>query len=782
MEYTSSMSDLYKASVVEREFLKYLENDSIKVVSFDIFDTLMFRTVQTHNQVFEEVGKNKLLQNIFSHPSTFVQYRISAEKKALKQCAYGEEITLDAIYNNFNLNDKLRTKIQQLELNCENKVLVPNYQLDRWIKLAYDAGKEVVLISDMYLSCNQIYDIALRKLENYSLISKIFISSEYNCRKSTGHLYYKVKEQCKLQFKELLHIGDNIQSDIKIANGLGINTIYYNMSDETQLSLRYEHIYIKKPIDDGHHIRKLASIINPYSDELSTFYYNMGAVFFAPILWEFSHYLYELTKKHKLNQLNFLMREGAVFSKYFNMLYPEIETKLIYASRESTFLPSLDESNIDSLNFNLYKEFTLKNFYDSYHLPITNNTIKKYQDISCKEASFIEIENRNLLEIFIEDTNNRKNEVTANINKQKRYFKKYLKDLGIKKQSAIIDSGGGGTVICRIYDILSKTHKPKLGVLLFEHSDGYNNLVGKNVIPFFPTSNKTIDAINKIWRTCHFIEILLNGPYHTTASYTQVHNEILPILSESNCNINTIEQVFNAFTKGVDTFFTIASNYKITPNTFNYEELALILGRIIDLPTPEEVNRLGNLEYDEGRGSRKKWHITDDCQIDTAKDIGIEKLHKEFLANTKFQQNKLFWIQGLISKIDPNYLPSFYKLTYNPNHEIANSIIKNLQPNLTNTFIYGAGEIFLELLPYLVELKINIDGVIDSRAESQSYEVGGYNINSLSKALSGKNDINIIVANALSVDEIVSKILTYTTANNIKIKSLITYQNTQATM
>lgn len=782
MACTNGMNDLYETSVLERQFFQYLKDDNIKVVSFDIFDTLVFRTVQTHNQVFEEVGKNKLLQNIFSHPSTFVQYRVSAERKALKQCAYGEEITLDMIYNNFNLNGKLKTKIQQLELNSENKVLVPNYQLDRWIKLAYEAGKEVVLISDMYLSCNQIYDIALRKLENYSLISKIFISSEYNCRKSTGHLYYKVKEQCRLEFNELLHIGDNIQSDIKIANGLGINTLYYNISNETLLSLRYEHLYIKKPIDNGHHIRKFSSIINPYNDELSKFYYNIGALFFAPVLWEFSHYLYELTKKHKLTQLNFLMREGVVFRKYFNMLYPEIETKLIYASRESTFLPLLNESNISSLNFNLYKEFTLKNFYDSYHLPITNNTIKKYQDTGCKEASCIEIENSNLLQIVIEDINNRQDEIQININKQKTYLTKYLKDLGIKKQSAIIDSGGGGTVICRIYDIISNNYKPKLGVLLFEHSDGYNNLVGKNVIPFFPTYHKTIDAINKIWRTCHFIEILLNGPYHTTASYTQVNNEILPILSESNCNRDTIEQIFNAFTKGIDTFFKLASNYKIKPNTFDYGELALILGRLIDLPTPEEVNYLGNLEYDEGRGSREKWHITDDCQIQIAKDIGIEKLHKEFLANTKFQQNNLFWIQGLISKIDPNYLPSFYKLTYNLNHEIVNSIIKNLNQNLTNTFIYGAGEIFFELLPYLVDLQINIDGVIDSRAETQSYEVEGYHVNSLSKALSGRNDINIIVANVLSVDEIVSKILTYTKANNIKIKSLITYQNMDVTV
>jgi predicted HAD superfamily hydrolase len=776
MEKVNISNSLYQTSFIEQQFLEYLENDTIKVVSFDIFDTLVFRTVQTHNQVFEEVGKNKLLKSIFSHPSTFVQYRQSAEKKALQHCSYGCEITFDDIYNNFNLSNKLKNKIQQIELNCENKVLVPNYHLDRWIKLAYEAGKEVILISDMYLSYNQIYDIALCKLSNYSLVSKVFVSSEYNCRKSTGHLYYKVQDYYKIEFKELLHIGDNIQSDNKIANGLGINTIYYNIPDEEQLSLKYEHLYLKKPLYDGNHLRKLSSIINPYSDELSKFYYNLGALFFAPILWEFSHYLYGLTKKHKLVQLNFLMREGAIFSKYFKMLYPEIETNLIYASRESTFLPILDEDSIDSLNFNLYKEFTLKNFYNSYNLEINNHIIKKYEDTSCKDASLINIGESNLLEYLVDDIKNRKDEVIYNINQQKNYLKNYLEDLGIKKQSAIIDSGGGGTVICRISDIVNKKDKPKLGVLLFEHSDGYNNLVGKNILPFFPTSYTTIDSINKIWRTCHFIEVLLNGPYHTTSSYTQVENKILPILSESNCNIDKMEQSFSAFTKGIDTFFAIANDYNAKPNTFDYEELALILGRLIDLPTTNEVNYLGNLEYDEGRGGRDKWHITEDSQIQIAKDIGIEKLHKEFLANTRFEQNRLFWIQGLISKINPDYLPSFYKLTYNPNNEIVSSIIKNLDPNIKNVFIYGAGVIFLELLPHILELNIHIDGVIDSRAEAQSYSVAGYDIVSLATALSGQQDVTIIVANALSINEIVAKIVTYTSSNNIKLKSLVTYQ------
>jgi len=72
------------------------------------------------------------------------------------------------------------------------------------------------------------------------------------------------------------------------------------------------------------------------------------------------------------------MREGKCFKKYFDLLYStKIDTSLIYASRKSTYLPSLD---LSSLNFNelfFIKDisFTIEDIYNVYLLEIDNEIL-----------------------------------------------------------------------------------------------------------------------------------------------------------------------------------------------------------------------------------------------------------------------------------------------------------------------------------------------------------------------------------------------------------------------
>ncbi len=67
-------------SILEKEFFDILNNDEIKIVSFDIFDTLFFRKCLLPENIFEIVGENAYVKKYFDTPSGSKKYKMYAEK------------------------------------------------------------------------------------------------------------------------------------------------------------------------------------------------------------------------------------------------------------------------------------------------------------------------------------------------------------------------------------------------------------------------------------------------------------------------------------------------------------------------------------------------------------------------------------------------------------------------------------------------------------------------------------------------------------------------------
>lgn len=72
--------------------MKFNQLDKFKYVSFDVFDTLLFRKVKTPIGLFEYI-QNEAEKKGFSFP-TFCKARIQAEKNAIKHNSESDEITL----------------------------------------------------------------------------------------------------------------------------------------------------------------------------------------------------------------------------------------------------------------------------------------------------------------------------------------------------------------------------------------------------------------------------------------------------------------------------------------------------------------------------------------------------------------------------------------------------------------------------------------------------------------------------------------------------------------
>lgn len=206
-----------------------LEDTATEIVSFDVFDTLLLRPVFEPEDVFYLVGLLASEKEIWPNNALrFVKQRVRAEKIARRKEKNKQDIDLEQIYYQLqkmmHLSDYQILWIMNCEKEVEYQISVPRKMGEALFRKAIAAGKTVVCISDMYLSAEFI-----RKLLNKQKLfpDRIFVSSEYGLSKQTGDLYAVVlKELAVKDSKKVVHIGDNLYSDVEMAKNQGINGIW----------------------------------------------------------------------------------------------------------------------------------------------------------------------------------------------------------------------------------------------------------------------------------------------------------------------------------------------------------------------------------------------------------------------------------------------------------------------------------------------------------------------------------------------------------------------------
>ena len=127
--------------------LEYKEINNYKYVSFDLFDTLIFRSFSNYKKIFEFVAYKYNLNN--TNPiSQYAKNRIKAEKKARKKAGF-KEITIDDIYNELPYELSICEALKELEKEIEVKSSMPNKEIIALLNSLYDAGKKIIITTDM---------------------------------------------------------------------------------------------------------------------------------------------------------------------------------------------------------------------------------------------------------------------------------------------------------------------------------------------------------------------------------------------------------------------------------------------------------------------------------------------------------------------------------------------------------------------------------------------------------------------------------------------------------
>lgn len=189
--------------------------EASRVVSFDVFDTLLTRPFVRPSDLFRYMEARE------NRPG-FAEARTEADRKAWRG---RPEITFEEIYREAPPE---YADLARREFELERRVLTANPELAELYKYAQELGKPIFIVSDMYFTADEIGSFLEKN--GFGDFEKLYVSAEYRKTKwRAGELFDVVfaenLEKLGCEIGDWLHVGDNTHSDVDFPKSKGMKAL-----------------------------------------------------------------------------------------------------------------------------------------------------------------------------------------------------------------------------------------------------------------------------------------------------------------------------------------------------------------------------------------------------------------------------------------------------------------------------------------------------------------------------------------------------------------------------
>ncbi len=531
---TESMS-LNKSYYAFRDYFTYNVDNISKlllkydVITFDIFDTLITRLCYMPDDVFRLMSR--LIENKTNKEVDFLKLRKAAEQKANEK--YGDFTNIHKIYEMLpavsDFNEAESEELKQLEIKLEFELCVPRKDVLEIFNHLIEAGKKVILISDMYLP----YDIVEKMLYKcgYSGYTDIWISCDKGKRKDRDTIWDEFLDL--YGDKQTIHIGDNPHSDYQLIGDRKRNALLLLSSrDEFRLSNQYEEFktFINGTVEDS---ILLGYFVNgclynsPFAlngngvPEIGNLQVLIQGIF-APVFLQFMDYVQKSSRQD--SKLLFLAREGyfleKLYVRYCNSFnVKELPHKYFLTSRRSSSVPQIDTySDIKELLKSSYTGRASNLLKERFGLKLRGKDF--YIRSMEKDESKVLL----LLSDYIE-------ELLNNSIEEKRNYIEYLKQeftsIESLRDATLVDVGYAGSIQ---YYLMKMLH---------QQLEGCYMLTEYKIKP--AAINGICRSLYSLWtepvfdQTTLFLEAITAAPHGQVIKFTKSEGKMMPVLkSEEN--------------------------------------------------------------------------------------------------------------------------------------------------------------------------------------------------------------------------------------------------------
>ena len=730
--------------MIEAIIKQIRQDEKIVVVSFDIFDTLLFRTVRRPDEVFlrmYELYPEKFPG--FSDGEDWRTARKEAEQKA-KQKALIEtgsrEVYLEQIYKELPTIYSNVEELRNLELLTEKKTCYINSEMyETLLYIKEELGKKVVLISDMYLEERFIREILSESGMDCSVLDAVYVSCEYKASKGKGDLYEIIMQELGIYNFELFHIGDNYYGDVGVAKRLGISCWLYDLISEAYI--RHPYLYMEELIygsicKEIHALRLQAANKNQEIEKEKRLLFDIGAMIVGPMLTYATEWVLDEAETKGINVIRPLMREGRLLTELLSNAnqdrHREVSIKPLFISRLAAFSGIFDRITEKEVRYLLgVAHLTVHDIFSLLHIEELEKNYEKYADVptermrnvQCGEESLYDSLYNYLSGIQVIEDIRSKNRNSSDI------LYEYLCQEDLDKKSITLDVGWQGNIQNIINSIIRKHNSDvsQLHLLFFSRDTAVKNAVnGCDIRGFVGNFGKNRDDLAKL--SVKIFEIFFLCQDGTTIGYKKDGVEVKPVLYQIEYPAWQVEAM-RILQRGIKAFQEqYLQLVKLKPEirfwTGYNVELCQLLGRLFAAPQFDEASALGKLSFDQNNGAN--------CFVPVIKEQFVQKYKSEGKKKfyLKYRSSEEEWYSGINAYIDPAF---YYEMHLLAKGKYTQYSLFTMIQNVINVVqdkqivIIGAGGNTRRILSYLASLnKLSIvEGIVDNNKDLHGSSLGG---------------------------------------------------------
>ena len=320
---------------MNKKIQKLIKN--VDVVSFDIFDTLLFRPYVRPIDLFLHIERH------YNAPF-FMTCRVGAEQNARQKNSTKQDITFDEIYDEI---DPCFQHLKQVELDWERMVLRPNPEMKAIWDFARENGKKIVVASDMYLPTEFIADVLNKN--GFGGYDRLYVSGDINQTKARGTLFDTIIHDMGVAPKKILHIGDSKKSDYKRPREHGLRAYLYPHLVKTWLknNVRMSKFYRKQDDNLGASILVAIMSMRDQAERMGmaiakNYWEKLGYEYGGPVIYGYTRWIEQTAQNQGIDHLMFVARDGYTLQRVFNTFNDTIKNSYIYAPRFLNLICRLD--------------------------------------------------------------------------------------------------------------------------------------------------------------------------------------------------------------------------------------------------------------------------------------------------------------------------------------------------------------------------------------------------------------------------------------------------------
>jgi FMN phosphatase YigB (HAD superfamily) len=603
------------------EILSYnSQSNETRTYSFDVFDTFLLRACSTPNGVFERAFQLSPISRLFPHAkASYAQHRRQAEARArgtAKKKKGSSEVKIADIYGYFpfrlfGLDRKALPDLVAAEFEAEIDLCRANAEMVRQYSVLRESGARTGFISDTYWNSEQLAAL-LRSCHPGLSWDFLYASSESGTSKGEK-LFATYLEEQGIAASRATHIGDNEHADIKGARRHGIATRHYPQASAPLTSIFQressagEFLCPDMSTELDHGFRTLRRIVAARTPSTSPLF-ELGLAVVGPVLGAFDAFVADRVERLRGNggsvAVAFLGRDGFLSHQIWKQSrdqpasYIALNRRVSVMGSAATLAPLADLlSSIPELDCNVFLEV----------VKILPPRVAKF--FAQRQNGFATGEELADALPGLIDPGEIATLATGIRTELLRYLRQQILDFDDCTDLVLIDLGYSGSIqkaLRRIFDLEGIDVRLHGYYLLttdessddLADNDGFEGFISDNVVTPH-VKRMLVRNIVSLEQMCCAATGSVRGHHQGEAVY-----EDDPQSGQQNALAERVQAGALAFAASAH---ELAPVYRLAPFSnlpLAARSAASILGRLLLLPTDDEMLLLGPMQHDLNLGTR----------------------------------------------------------------------------------------------------------------------------------------------------------------------------------